>query len=185
MYSYDFDWLNTLDTPDVKTLKEPIMKVKENSKLKITEVNDQISSILAEARTNDYYFPTNKYVMVDAQIDFLYKKLTLLKKEMMADIDVALNNAFYEYADLFSKKQIKNKIVMACECQLCESCVDSGVSVKVVDNYPIVIMCNGCFNKIESIKRTIVCPTKILLIPFILDLPELQNLICEAFLSIV
>jgi hypothetical protein len=184
MYSFE-PFEDLLNEPDVKSLREPINKVRENSKSKITEINKNISSLLMKAHNNNNYFPTTKNASIDVELGALCEKMTLLEEEMSDAIDVALKDAFYNYARLFSKEQIKYKNVKACKCQLCEGCVDSGLSVKVVGNYPIVIMCNGCFNKIESIKRTIVCPTKILLIPFILELPELQNLICEAFLSIV
>jgi hypothetical protein len=128
-----------------------------------------------------------------AGVNRLREEQMEIAKKRDADLKRVLNEAFYNLALMFSKKQTKGKIIMMewVNCQLCcSSREDAGFSVKVYDRDTFSInsrvkLCYGCYSKIEDKKRTIICSSKILLVPHIIELPELRDIICENFRNIV
>jgi hypothetical protein len=170
------------------SLKQYTDEVKKSAKLVIDKLNHELSTgqFLLECGHISYDMYHNKY---NNNCD----KRTLINEKRDDDITIALNNAFYALALLFSKKQtIEKFIIMDWKiCQLCGIYGDeTGICLKVYDGdafniHSRINMCGRCNKKTNNIKTAIICSAKILLIPHIIELPELQNLICETFLSIV
>jgi hypothetical protein len=162
--------------------------LKDDADKKFTEINDEIKKI--EFLIDGGYYG-NGYAehtrLSYEEMDGLDKERITVCEKRDKDIVLALNRAISNLALIFETSQIEyeNFEEMWLDCKLCckyRYKLRVSMHLYVGDTSKPnsrTVICGDCYDKIDAVK------SKIHLIPSIIELPEIQNIICETFLSVV